>query len=87
MYMPAENSVNSSAKIAIVTGGSRGLGRRTVLSLAKRGVNSIFTYKSNDAEARTVVGLVVETGRKAIALQLGPGNVGTFDSFAAKVDR
>ena len=41
----------SKSKIAIVTGGSRGLGRSTVLSLAKRGVGSIFTYNSNLAEA------------------------------------
>jgi NAD(P)-dependent dehydrogenase (short-subunit alcohol dehydrogenase family) len=85
--MSTENGANASAKIAVVTGGSRGLGRSTALSLAKRGVSSIFTYKSNAAEATTVVGLVAETGRNAIALQLDTGNVGTFDSFAAKVDR
>ena len=43
--MPTENAVSS------VTGGSRGLGRNTVLNLAKRGVNPIFTYNSNRAEA------------------------------------
>jgi NAD(P)-dependent dehydrogenase (short-subunit alcohol dehydrogenase family) len=37
----------TTLKIAIVTGGSRGLGRNTVLSLAKHGVDSIFTYNSN----------------------------------------
>lgn len=83
--MPTENSVNSTTTIAIVTGGSRGLGRSTVLSLAQRGVNSILTYQSNEAEARTVVGLVAETGRKAIALQLDTGNSGSFDAFVAKV--
>jgi NAD(P)-dependent dehydrogenase (short-subunit alcohol dehydrogenase family) len=41
--MPTENSATSNAKIAVVTGGSRGLGRNTVVSLARRGVNSIFT--------------------------------------------
>ena len=45
--MPQENT----RKIAIVTGGSRGLGRNTVLNLAKRGIDSIFTYRSNRAEA------------------------------------
>jgi NAD(P)-dependent dehydrogenase (short-subunit alcohol dehydrogenase family) len=49
----------SAAKIAVVTGGSRGLGRNTVVSLAKRGVNSIFTYRSNRAEADRVVALGV----------------------------
>ena len=53
--MPTTNAELSKTKIAIVTGGSRGLGRNTVLSLAKRGVHSIFTYNSNRAEADKVV--------------------------------
>jgi NAD(P)-dependent dehydrogenase (short-subunit alcohol dehydrogenase family) len=53
--VPTENSATSNAKIAVVTGGSRGLGRNTVVSLARRGVNSIFTYRSNRAEAEKVV--------------------------------
>ncbi|NBD27794.1 SDR family NAD(P)-dependent oxidoreductase [Paenibacillus glycinis] len=69
------------SKIAIVTGGSRGLGRNTVLNLAKRGVDAIFTYHSNQAEAEAVVGLVREAGRKAIALQLDTSKAGSFDAF------
>ena len=49
--MPTENTPTSKTKIAIVTGGSRGLGRNAVLSLAKRDVDWIFTYNSNKAEA------------------------------------
>jgi NAD(P)-dependent dehydrogenase (short-subunit alcohol dehydrogenase family) len=71
----------SSTKIAIVTGGSRGLGRNTVLSLAKRGIDSIFTYHSNQAEAEKVVSLVAQAGRKAIALPLDTGKVSAFDPF------
>jgi NAD(P)-dependent dehydrogenase (short-subunit alcohol dehydrogenase family) len=41
----------SSQRIGLITGGSRGLGRSTVLSLAKQGIDSIFTYHSNQAEA------------------------------------
>jgi NAD(P)-dependent dehydrogenase (short-subunit alcohol dehydrogenase family) len=74
-----------NTKIAIVTGGSRGIGRSTVLSLANRGIDSIFTYNSNQQEAEKVVSLVRETGRKAIALQLDTGNVSTFDSFVQSV--
>jgi NAD(P)-dependent dehydrogenase (short-subunit alcohol dehydrogenase family) len=73
----------SQDKIAIITGGSRGLGRSTVLSLAKRGVDSIFTYHSNRAEAEKVSELVADAGRRAIALQLDTGNVRTFDSFVS----
>ncbi|MFA5899344.1 MAG: SDR family oxidoreductase [Hyphomicrobium sp.] len=75
----------SNARIAVVTGGSRGLGRNTVLSLARRGVASIFTYKTNRAEAESVLGLAAEAGAKAVALPLDVGQVSTFDAFAEKV--
>lgn len=84
--MPTENDATSKNKIAIVTGGSRGIGRNIVLSLAKRGVNSIFTYNSNQTEAEKVVGLAAETEQKAIALQLDTGNVGAFDKFVQSVE-
>jgi NAD(P)-dependent dehydrogenase (short-subunit alcohol dehydrogenase family) len=77
--------MNSSSPVAIVTGGSRGLGRSTVLSLARRGVHSIFTYQSNRAEAEKVASLVHEAGAKAVALQLDAGNVSAFDDFVAAV--
>src|ERR1700733_4272299 len=72
-------------KIAIVTGGSRGLGRNTVLNLAERGVDSIFTYHSNQTEADKVVGLVAEAGRRAAAVQLNTGDVSAFDAFVDRV--
>ncbi|MGO9632794.1 MAG: SDR family NAD(P)-dependent oxidoreductase [Steroidobacteraceae bacterium] len=74
-------------KFAIVTGGSRGLGRSTVLSLAKRGVDSIFTYHSNRAAADKVIGLVRDSGRTAVALPLDSSNVSTFDHFVESVRR
>jgi len=77
--------MNLSAPIAIVTGGSRGLGRSTVLSLAKRGVRSIFTYRTNRAEAEQVAALAREAGVPAIALQLDTGDVGAFDDFVGRV--
>jgi NAD(P)-dependent dehydrogenase (short-subunit alcohol dehydrogenase family) len=83
--MPKENTALSTPKVAVVTGGSRGLGRNTVLSLARRGVNSIFTYHSNRAEADTVVAAVGGAGAKAAALQLDTANVSSFDAFARSV--
>ena len=80
--MSEANGINSTAKIAIVTGGSRGLGRSTVLSLAKRGVHSIFTYNKNRAEADKVVAEVAEMGAQAVAIQLDAGQINTFDGFA-----
>src|ERR1700685_657202 len=83
--MTKENTALSDVKIAIVTGGSRGLGRNTVINLARRSVHSIFTYNSNRAEADNVILAVREAGAKAIALQLDAGNVGTFDAFVHSV--
>jgi NAD(P)-dependent dehydrogenase (short-subunit alcohol dehydrogenase family) len=83
--MTQRNTANRTTKIAIVTGGSRGLGRSTVLSLARRGVDSLFTYHANRAEAEKVVGLVAEAGRKAVALQLDTGDVRAFDPFVQRV--
>jgi NAD(P)-dependent dehydrogenase (short-subunit alcohol dehydrogenase family) len=83
--MAKENTALSSAKVAIVTGGSRGLGRNTVISLAKRGINSVFTYNSNRAEADKVVAAVSHAGAKAAALQLDTGNVSSFDAFVQNV--
>jgi NAD(P)-dependent dehydrogenase (short-subunit alcohol dehydrogenase family) len=78
-------TANLYDKIAIITGGSRGLGRSMVLSLAKRGVDSIFTYHSNRPQAEKVSELVADSGRRAIALQLDTGNIKTFDSFVTEV--
>jgi NAD(P)-dependent dehydrogenase (short-subunit alcohol dehydrogenase family) len=75
----------SESKIAIVTGGSRGIGRATVLNLAKRGVRSIFTYNANRAEADKVVALAAEAGAQTIALQLDVGDSSSFDAFAQRV--
>jgi NAD(P)-dependent dehydrogenase (short-subunit alcohol dehydrogenase family) len=83
--MSTTNAELSRTKIAIITGGSRGLGRNTVINLAKRGVHSIFTYNSNRAEADNVVAAVKALGAKATALQLDAGNVSSFDAFVKSV--
>ncbi|MFM0340575.1 SDR family NAD(P)-dependent oxidoreductase [Paraburkholderia fungorum] len=83
--MPTDITPTSNPRIAIVTGGSRGLGRNTVLSLAKRGVDTIFTWHSNRAEAEQVIAAVEETGRRAVALRLDTGEVAAFDPFVQEV--
>jgi NAD(P)-dependent dehydrogenase (short-subunit alcohol dehydrogenase family) len=75
----------STPKIALVTGGSRGIGRNTVESLAKRGVHTIFTYHSHSADAEAVVTAVGNAGAQGIALQLDAGNVASFDAFVESV--
>lgn len=75
----------SDSKIALITGGSRGIGRDTVLRLAKRGVRSIFTYNTSRTESDSVVALAAEAGAPAIALQLDVGDTTRFDGFAGAV--
>lgn len=75
------------AKIALVTGASRGLGKNTVLSLAKKGCDAIATYHSNEAEAKSVVAEIEAMGAKAVALQLDTSNTKTFDSFVEQVKK
>src|SRR5580693_7222998 len=74
----------STPKIALVTGGSRGIGRNTVVSLAKRGVHTIFTYHSHSTDAEAVVA-AVDAGAQGIALQMDAGNVASFDAFVESV--
>lgn len=75
----------SNKKIAIVTGGSRGLGRSTVVNLAKRGVSSIFTYNKNRAEAEKVSVAIAADGGRAFHLQLDTGDVNQFGRFTDEV--
>lgn len=76
-----------SNKIAIITGGSRGLGKNAALALAKKGVDVILTYHSKEAEAASVVAAIEQTGARAVALQLDAGNSASFDTFAAQVKK
>jgi NAD(P)-dependent dehydrogenase (short-subunit alcohol dehydrogenase family) len=71
------------SKITLVTGGSRGLGRNTALSIARQGGDVVITYRSRAAEAEAVVAEIVTLGRKAVALQLDTGDVAAFPAFAA----
>ncbi|SHJ06821.1 SDR family NAD(P)-dependent oxidoreductase [Flavobacterium terrae] len=73
------------SKVALVTGGSRGLGRDMVLQLAKRGFDIIFTFNTNAEEAKKVVTEIVAIGKKAEALQLDVADSKSFDSFVNQV--
>lgn len=72
-------------KIALVTGGSRGLGRNTATSIARRGGDVVLTYRSRADEAAAVVAEVEAAGRKALALPLDTGDVPAFAPFADRL--
>lgn len=83
--MSSVNSNNSTVKVAIVTGGSRGLGRNTALNLAQRGVDVIVTYHSKQSAAEALVREIEALGRKAAAFQLDAGDTTAFDGFVSEV--
>jgi NAD(P)-dependent dehydrogenase (short-subunit alcohol dehydrogenase family) len=73
---------NRSVPIALVTGGSRGLGRSTALNLADSGTDVILTYRSQQAEADAVVAEIESRGRRAAALPLDVASTAGFAAFA-----
>ena len=77
----------AQSKIALVTGGSRGLGKNMALAIAKKGLDVIITYNSQKGEADTVVSEIEALGQKAAALQLNVGEAASFDAFYAEVSK
>lgn len=83
--MADENVGTMQDKVAIITGASRGLGRNTAVHLVQRGVNIIFTYRSNQKEAAALVRKAEEIGRKAAGFRLDTGDTRLFDEFVGEV--
>ena len=72
-------------KIALVTGGSRGLGKNMALRLAKYGADVVITYHSKKEEANTVASEIERNGQKAVALHLDVADIKSFDGFMQQV--
>jgi len=72
-------------KIALITGGSRGLGKDMALNLAKKGIDVLLTYNSQQHEAQAVVTEIEQLGQRAAALQLNTSDVSSFDAFFEQV--
>lgn len=83
--MTSTTQTNSTAPIALITGGSRGLGRSAALHTARSGTDVILTYHSQRAEAEAVVKEIETMGRRAAALQLNVAVSSTFTAFAQTV--
>lgn len=77
--------MNTSTPIALVTGGSRGLGRDMALKLAAQGTDVVLTYRSRRDEAAAVVAAIEAAGRRAVALALDVADSAGFDAFVAQV--
>jgi len=75
----------TKTKIAIITGGSRGLGKNAALRIAKNGTDVVITYHNNKEMADEVVAEIQKLGRKAAALQLDTSNTKEFPAFVEKL--
>lgn len=76
--------MNTITKIALVTGGSRGLGKDMAISIAKKEIDVILTYRSNEAQAADTVMQIEAMGRKAVALHL---DMADFNSLKGFIDQ
>jgi NAD(P)-dependent dehydrogenase (short-subunit alcohol dehydrogenase family) len=83
--MTATQTSPDTTRIALITGGSRGLGRNAALKLAAQGVDVILTYHRNEAEAHAAVREIEALGRRAVALQLDVGATNGFPAFVKRV--
>jgi NAD(P)-dependent dehydrogenase (short-subunit alcohol dehydrogenase family) len=77
--------MDKQTKIALITGGSRGLGKEMALRIAEKGIDIILTYHSQDKEAQAVVRSIEGVGRLAAGLQLDITQPSTFDGFVTRL--
>ncbi|WP_316803849.1 SDR family NAD(P)-dependent oxidoreductase [Pedobacter nototheniae] len=72
-------------KIALITGGSRGLGKNAALKIAAKGIDVIVTYQSKKEDAENTVAEIKKLGVNAAALQLSVNDATSFDTFFTEV--
>ena len=74
-----------SNKIALVTGGSRGLGKDMALSLSRKNIDVILTYQSKREDAEKVVAEIKENGQMAVCIHFDVGDLKSFDPFLGRI--
>lgn len=79
------NTTNQQSKIALITGGSRGIGKSIALNAAKRGMGVVLTYNSNAEQGEAVAKEITKNGGKAVALKLDSSKIGSLDGFIKQV--
>ena len=72
-------------RVAIVTGGSSGIGQSAAIQLARRGAAVLLTYSANEAGAKDTVSTIEQEGGTAVALPLDISRADTFPAFHARV--
>jgi len=77
--------MKTKSKIALITGGSRGLGKNMAVAIAKKGLDVVITYNANKEAADEVVTKIRSLGRKALALQLDTSDIKNFEPFATQL--
>jgi 3-oxoacyl-[acyl-carrier protein] reductase len=79
--------VDFTGKVALVTGGARGIGRATAFALARAGADLIVNYVQNSAAATEVVETIKAMGRKAIAVRANVGDPSQVETLFSEADR
>lgn len=73
-------------KIVLVTGGSRGLGKDMAISMAKKGMDLIITYRGNKEGAEDTIQKIKSVGGKAVALSLDMTQLSSLDAFVSEIN-
>lgn len=77
--------MSAQTKIALVTGGSRGLGKDMAISIARKGMDVIVTWKNNESDALKTVEEIEKLGQKGAAIQLDMVDFNSLDRFVGQL--
>jgi NAD(P)-dependent dehydrogenase (short-subunit alcohol dehydrogenase family) len=82
-----EIQMTHSSPIAIVTGGSRGIGKSIAMQIAKRGIGVVLTYNSHPEDGQAVAAQINRGGGKSVALKLDSAQIASLNEFTKELTR